>query len=1146
MIPFYMRYLPALLLRVGMLLSLFFSSPVVTSAQIQLNFPVSRIVFQRDNANQASVPFRAVLTTNLTHVNVRLVVRQGGATTPWATFSPANGIVSGRVPSVQGGWYDLEVESFNGAQSLGTKRIPRIGVGEVLLVSGQSNAQGFDYETGAVDDRVSCVNYYDGEITESRFPLTFSHLSGQVKVGPTNSLYIYGILGDKLVQRLGVPVLIYGAALGGTPSIQWRQSAERQQLPDADQWGGAEDFRPYRAIKSTIEHYVRRTGLRAILWHHGESDKGKSGSDYASNLQKIIEISRQDIANLPWMIARASWISGGGDNAIVDAQNFVIGQVPNCYPGPNTDLYGNEYRQDGTHFMTSFYAPFAELWNQSLSNTFFQQATPYVLPQEPPSMTAGQPRPAYQYAGGHLEIPFLDEAAASGGSTITYTAQLVSTNGQFVTNLGTGTANPLRITLPDNLTGDFQIKVVSSVGGAVSTVSPPITIFNPPYPKGTGTGLTGQYMSGYDSNLFVMHTQQDGPLDFTWFDTGPTPAMPIRDYTVRWTGQIEAPVSGNYIIKTSYDDATRIWINGQLIVDDLDSHPFPITSRGQITLQANQRYDIRMDVVQRWFNAQARLQWVVPGSTQAVYIPRDRLYPAVVSPTPEAEPLQIRFPVPHMVFQRDNNNRAQMAISGKCPTRTERIEVRVWPTVSGKGQDNDFYTVLDNHPTNGAFSGSISISSGWYKVDIQAIAQGQVISHTRVTPVGVGEVFIVAGEGNAQGVSPMRSVASATDERVSTVPFFNATDTSRIFSLPSFKALAADGTIGPHGVTAWSWEELGERLARRLNLPVLFYNVAWDGTTMRNWRESMEQGTTTLIGGASLPVGMPYSNLKRVLQGYVSVTGLRAILWQQGESEFYSPNPQATTYAADLTALINRSRADAHFSQLQWIVARSSADNTTRQLYASGSYEPVTNRQNEVIQTIAGVTAGPIVDTIQMPRPDGKYFQGTGLSRLAAAWDQVLTNAVWNAGSLSPQAPVFIPDLTPVVYARPTLMYGTTSMNIVLDVVELNGVATTGTVTLKITRDAKVTLSLPSSATSVGGRPVQNSVWNLSTTDPSYYVLTTNQPISAGDRLSVGLTGEMRPGATTGVVTVSSVLLGSQGEQKLTNNADADKVDYFP
>ncbi|UFH56377.1 Ig domain-containing protein [Spirosoma sp. KNUC1025] len=147
--------------------------------------------------------------------------------------------------------------------------------------------------------------------------------------------------------------------------------------------------------------------------------------------------------------------------------------------------------------------------------------------------------------------------------------------------------------------------------------------------------------------------------------------------------------------------------------------------------------------------------------------------------------------------------------------------------------------------------------------------------------------------------------------------------------------------------------------------------------------------------------------------------------------------------------------------------------------------------------------------------------------------------------SFSVQTPS--PDLTPVLYARPSTLYGNAPLTVVVDVFELNGVATSGLITLRINKDPKVSLSLNNSLNSVGGRSVQNSVWSLDVdSDLDYYLLTTSQPIAGGNILSVGLSGQLNPGATSGLLTVSTVVAeGSGGEGNVTNNADADRIEYF-
>lgn len=138
------------------------------------------------------------------------------------------------------------------------------------------------------------------------------------------------------------------------------------------------------------------------------------------------------------------------------------------------------------------------------------------------------------------------------------------------------------------------------------------------------------------------------------------------------------------------------------------------------------------------------------------------------------------------------------------------------------------------------------------------------------------------------------------------------------------------------------------------------------------------------------------------------------------------------------------------------------------------------------------------------------------------------------------------PDLTAVLYARPSPVNGTTNITLVVDVLEMNSAATTAPVTVRITKDALTSFSFAAEANSVGERSVLNNVWAF-TNNPNYYVLTTDQVIAPGDKLSFGLYGVLNPGATVGLLSISAVIsVGSGGESKVNNNSDADKLEYFP
>ena len=201
--------------------------------------------------------------------------------------------------------------------------------------------------------------------------------------------------------------------------------------------------------------------------------------------------------------------------------------------------------------------------------------------------------------------------------------------------------------------------------------------------------------------------------------------------------------------------------------------------------------------------------------------------------------LHVTFPSARIVVQRDQFNQAFVPISGTCPPGTDRIDVLFTATVAGQGQSFTQYVALqDAAITGGLFTGGVTVSGGWYHVDVRAMQGSTVLTTTRVTPVGVGEVFIIAGQSNARGLLNSGAVGAA-DDRVNCVAFENVVnDTLRLPMPPPFSPMTAETFIGPTGRSAWCWGRLGDLLAGRLNVPVLFYNTAMAALAIRYFRES--------------------------------------------------------------------------------------------------------------------------------------------------------------------------------------------------------------------------------------------------------------------------------------------------------------------
>lgn len=357
-------------------------------AQIVLSHPMERMVFQRNNANQGTITIAGTYLSEVDRIEARVIARaEGGTTTGWTVIqnNPANGYFSGTLPA-QGGWYQLEVNAYKNNTYVDGKVIQRVGVGEVFAIAGQSNAQGgAGVSTSATDDRVSTIDYTEAYSDYNKLPVGFSHLSGDsTAIGPFHYVpWAWGRVGDLLVQKLGVPVLFYGAGHGGTSSTQWGNSSQGQPFEGPD-WINREHGAPYRALENSVSIYASLTGLRAVLWHQGESDPDTDPGTYYANMLNVINKTRENSehSNLAWVIARASKNPDfhpnpiAGQNALINDDN----NLPHVYPGPDTDqLSDGSYRTDGIHFDTyAGQAEFANAWNASLDNNFFSNSSPMM------------------------------------------------------------------------------------------------------------------------------------------------------------------------------------------------------------------------------------------------------------------------------------------------------------------------------------------------------------------------------------------------------------------------------------------------------------------------------------------------------------------------------------------------------------------------------------------------------------------------------------------------------------------------------------------------------------------------------------------------------------------------------------------------
>ncbi|MEA5402344.1 T9SS type A sorting domain-containing protein [Arcicella sp. DC2W] len=382
--------------------------------------------------------------------------------------------------------------------------------------------------------------------------------------------------------------------------------------------------------------------------------------------------------------------------------------------------------------------------------------------------------------------------------------------------------------------------------------------------------------------------------------------------------------------------------------------------------------------------------------------------------------IKITSPQNRAVYQRNQEGFSQITVSGTYATQIDKIEARLIPVEAGQGEAVD-WTVIKLLPLNGNFNAVMRVKQGWYSLELRGSLNGANIGGTsRVDRVGVGEVFVIAGQSNAQGMPHIAGIG-ATNDRVNC--FGSATDTNFggdfYINLSPFSKLEAGSRIAPRGMNGWCWGRLGDLLVSKLNVPVMFFNAAFEGTSSSTWATTANGNIApNPYTGDTYKNKLPYQDLSDAFHYFVAQLGVRSVLWCQGESDNFFINQKLVVdsekYRSNLQTVINKSRTDSG-KDITWVVSLTSGGSSTPCNFCSTPIVTDANvikgQQAVINQANNNVFQGPNTDLIQVTgRQDGVHFNGVGLEQLASAWNNALDNNFFS--NSKPQLPNTISDLT--------------------------------------------------------------------------------------------------------------------------------------
>jgi hypothetical protein len=230
------------------------------------------------------------------------------------------------------------------------------------------------------------------------------------------------------------------------------------------------------------------------------------------------------------------------------------------------------------------------------------------------------------------------------------------------------------------------------------------------------------------------------------------------------------------------------------------------------------------------------------------------------APVNEFKQFSLDYPQNFQVFQRTTGVSGPVKVKGAVYNTGGLVNVEArlnggaWATIA-TGINSEFEGQLNGQSGQGTFEIRTT--------DLSRLAQ--------VANVGIGDVFIIAGQSNASGYGGTAQLY--THATLKAGLFGNSYRWMELRDPTDFARAQVDAVSADGPATGGSyWPVLATKLLARNNVPVAFVTCPMGGTSILMWQPgSNHQDRTTLYG----------SMVYRALQ----VLDFKAILWHQGESD---------------------------------------------------------------------------------------------------------------------------------------------------------------------------------------------------------------------------------------------------------------------
>lgn len=446
--------------------------------QLVITSPTRNLIMQRNASGTATIAVTAYAHYPYSRITATLTAIEGNPQPAQDVMLTADQIEQGFLHTTftaSTGWYKLKLTGTSNDGILDSAIVDRVGIGEVFLVTGNSNAMGLpglgSKNAGSNVVSFNAINKIlnkenitvapDGPMPAPEFEV----LTNENFIFPNGETsWYWGELGDLLFKRWKTPVLFFNAAWAAANAENYRDAASGKDAFNLYVGRFWPNRQPYSNIVNTMRFMTASTGIRAVLWAHGENDAqlGLQEEDYFNGIKTLIQNSRRDAGYyVAWYMARNSASNSKPEPylPVLHAQDRLIATPGfNVFQGPYLDTIQIPRPTSG-HFENvsggiQGLTLAATAWNRSLADSTIRK----TVPLQPAYTLHAGITPSRMYAGASFILPY--HLTGKAPDTLRIGAEVMDEQGNFAGRADVTAAQPLTVRLPVTLAnGTYRLRL---------------------------------------------------------------------------------------------------------------------------------------------------------------------------------------------------------------------------------------------------------------------------------------------------------------------------------------------------------------------------------------------------------------------------------------------------------------------------------------------------------------------------------------------------------------------------------------------------------------------------------------------------------------------------------------------------------------